>query len=504
MDKSRAFAVDLGASGGKCFVGTFDDGSFSMEEISRFDHESVTFFVEDSSGTVKEKNYWDDILLYNNIVKGLLRFRREVSDRLDGVGIDTWGTDGGIVTPEGDIIGKIYCYRDHRLDSMIDEVKRRIDPARIYEITGIHFQPFNISNQLLWFMLNRKHTLSPGCTYLPMPTIFNYYIGGIKKVDSTWASVTQLMDCHTKQWSREILDILGVPYEIMPQIVEPGTVVGALGDELSRSVGVSHAPIIAVGAHDTASAYAAAPVTDLDEALIISSGTWSLVGKLIPRPVTSPLAMENNISNEGGIGNIRFLKNCMGLWIAQELRRKWQREDGKELPWEELVNLVRRAEPFTAFIDPDDLRFYNPADMEKAVVDFLKETGQHVTSDRGTLLRIVYESLALTYRFVSEQLSSACGRDSKVVHIVGGGCKNEVLNQFTSDALCLPVFAGPDEATACGNLMAQAMALGIIPGIEHAAPLIRDAFSIKCYKPSDRSKWERVYQDRKTRLFIAT
>ena len=503
MDIRRVFAIDLGASGGKCFVGTFDEGSFSLEEIHRFTHEGVSFYVEDSAGNVTERTYWDDIFLYNNIVRGLLRFRQEVSNRIDSIGVDTWGTDGSFVTPDGDITGRIYCYRDHRLDGMIAAVKKRIDPERLFEITGIHFQPFNISNQLLWFMSNRRHTLIPGSTFLPMPAIFNFYLGGSKTVDSTWASVTQLMDCHTKEWSREVLDRLEIPYEIMPKIVKPGTVVGSLLAELAESLGIQRAPIIAVGAHDTASAYAGAPIENYDEALIISSGTWSLVGKLIPEPVITDLAMRYNFSNEGGIGNIRFLKNCMGIWIIQELRRKWQKEDGRALPWKDIVTLVKRAEPFTAFIDPDDPGFYNPADMEKAILHFLKRNGQAVPNDRGTLVRIVLESLAMKYRMVSEQLTEACGRESSVVHIIGGGSKNELLNQFTADSLGLPVLAGPDEATACGNVMAQAIALKIIPGIEHAAPLIGNTFSIKSYKPSDRSKWERVYQDCKTHLWRA-
>ena len=493
MKKSRVVAVDLGASAGRCFAGSFDGGSFSIEEIHRFSHEGVAFYAEDSTGSVTERTYWDDTYLYNNILKGLRRFRHEMSDRIDGIGIDTWGSDGGFVTPDGDIIGKVYCYRDHRLDGMIDAVKRRIDPVRIYEITGIHFQPFNISNQLLWFMLNRRHMLPPGCIFLPMPTIFNFYLGGIKTVDSTWASITQLMDCHTKQWSREVLDRLDVPFEIMPRIVEPGTIVGSLREQITRSLDINDAPIIAVGAHDTASAYAAAPVHDPGEALIISSGTWSLIGKLIPEPITSSLAMKHNFSNEGGIGNIRFLKNCMGAWIAQEVRRKWQKEDGRDLPWGELTTLARRAEPFTAFIEPDDPGFYNPSDMENTIFDFLKRTGQPVPKDRGTLLRIIYESLAMKYRMVSEQITAACGKASSVVHIIGGGCKNVLLNQYTSNSTGLPVFAGPDEATACGNLMVQAKGLGIIRSLSEAVPLISEACSIKEYGPENPEQWQREY-----------
>ena len=495
MKEQHVFAVDLGASGGKCFIGRFKDHTFSMHEINRFSHDGISFFSRDDSGKVTERCYWNDTLLYENIVNGLYRCRREVSKRIEGIGIDTWGTDGGFVNPEGELAGKIYCYRDHRLDGMIEEVKRLIDPARIYEITGIHFQPFNVSNQLLWFMRNRRHTLQPGSLYLPMPAVFGFYLGGVRRIDSTWASVTQLMDCRTSDWSREVLDLLGIPYEILPEIVSPGSMAGALDGDLANRIGLNPAPIIAVGSHDTASAYSAAPVQDTNEALIISSGTWSLIGKLIPEPITSSVAMKYNLSNEGGIGNIRFLKNSMGLWIVQELRRGWEKADGKKMSWDTIVSLVTRSKPFTAFIDPDDSRFFNPPDMESEIAAYLRRTGQVPFTDRGSLLRIVYESLAMKYRAVSEQISEACGLPFRVVHIIGGGSKNELLNQFTADATGLPVLAGPQEITACGNIMVQAKALGIIPTLDDSHALIHEAFDIKKYAPLSSSGWETRYKD---------
>jgi rhamnulokinase/L-fuculokinase len=354
MSVKRIFAADIGASGGKCFVGTFDEGKFSFQETHRFTHESVCFFVEDSSKTVSERMCWDDTLLYQNIIRGLCAYRREISDTLDSIGIDTWGSDGAFISADGDILGKVYCYRDHRLDRMIEVTRRKVDAKRIYQITGIHFQPFNISNQLLWFVQNRPDLLQKVDMFLPMPTLFYYYLGNVKKVDSSWASVTQVMDARKMQWSDEILKVLGFPKALLPEIVPPGTAIGNVHELLAEKVGLNRALLVSVGSHDTASAYAAAPVENPDEALIISSGTWSLVGKLIPEPITSPRTMAMNISNEGGIGNIRFLKNCMGLWIVQELRRMWCIRDGKEMSWGEITELVEKARPFRFFIDPDD------------------------------------------------------------------------------------------------------------------------------------------------------
>jgi sugar (pentulose or hexulose) kinase len=489
----RLLAVDLGASGGKCFAGVFRAGGFAMREIHRFAHESVSFYVPERAGAVQERMVWDDTLIYANIVAGLHAWRREMGAQLDAIGIDTWGSDGHIVSADGDLLGKVYAYRDHRLDKMIAAVKARIPAQRIYAITGIHFQPFNISNQLLWFMQNRRELLRPGCRFVPIPALFYYYLGGMIKVDSSWASVTQLMDAKSRTWSRAILGKLGIPPGIMPEIVAPGTVICRMHRRLAQAVGLNQARLVAVGGHDTASAFAAAPVADAASALIISSGTWSLVGRLVPEPVTTPQAMAANLSNEGGIGNIRLLKNCMGGWLAHELRRVWRDADGKEMGWTEMYRLAAKAPAFAALIDPDDPSLYNPANMETALLACCRKTGQKPPAGRGGLLRMVYESLALKYRRINEDISGVCGRQSRVVHIVGGGSQNKMLNQFTADAVGLPVLAGPVEATAVGNLMVQAMGLGVIASLAAAMPIIKKAFPIRQFPPRDTAAWNRAY-----------
>jgi len=494
MDK-KIIAVDLGASGGKLFVGTFHDNGFSFQEIHRFSHEGVSFFIPEANGTVSERTYWDDIYIYSNILTGLQTYRREISDRLDSIGIDTWGADGQFISKNGDLLGKVYCYRDHRLDSMVDFIKQKVDPELVYRITGIHFQPFNLSNQLSWFAENRKELFNLASVYVPVPSLFYYYLGGTTAVDSSWASVTQLMDARLKKWSGDILNPLGISSNVMPEIVKPGTVLGSMHQKTAAMLGLNTADLTAAASHDTASAFAAAPVENTEECLIISSGTWSLVGKLVPEPVTTDFAFQMNLSNEGGIGNIRLLRNCMGTWLIQELRKAWSIEDGREPPWNELVALSEKAEPFTAFINPDDPSFYNPDDMAEAITAFCRKTGQSVPKDRGTFLRVVYESLAMKYRAVNEMICSASGTKTNTVHIVGGGSKNEMLNQFTADALGMPVIAGPDEATAAGNLMVQALGQGIIPSLSASLPLIKDAFSINTFMPREQKLWDRKYAD---------
>jgi rhamnulokinase len=493
MKTQRVLAVDLGASGGKSFVGSFAEDGFSMLELHRFAHEGTPFFAVNRTGAVEERVFWDDVYIYRNIMEGLQAYRREVGPRLDAIGIDTWGTDGQFFTQDGDMLGRVYCYRDHRLDAMIEQVKARIDAERLYTITGIHFQPFNISNQLLWFMLNRAELLQPGTFYLPVPALFYYYLGGGRYVDSSWASVTQLMDAATKNWSVEVLDALAIPHAVMPEIVAPGARVGALTRELAERLTLNEAPLVAVAAHDTASAFAAAPVSDPARALIISSGTWSLVGKLVDRPFTTREAMQANLSNEGGIGNIRLLKNCMGGWLVQELRRVWRVADGCEMDWKTMDSLTEQAAPFAALIDPDDAAFYNPANMEAAIAEFCRRTGQCVPEGRGAFMRVVYESLALKYRLINEQICGVTGSTTEVVHVVGGGSKNILLNQFAADALGLPVIAGPEEATAVGNIMVQAIGIGRIGSMAEAQPMIRSAFPIREYRPRNTGAWDAPY-----------
>jgi rhamnulokinase len=494
MRTSRLFAVDLGASGGKCFAGEFEGDSFRMREVHRFAHEGVVTYAADRTGRVTDRMFWDDLLLYGNIVEGLHKYRREVGERLDAIGIDVWGADGVFATEDGDMLGRVYCYRDHRLDGMIEAVKARVDARRLYAITGIHFQPFNLSNQLHWFVLNRRSLLRPGVFFLPVAALFYYYLGGVRAVDSSWASVTQLMDARTKQWSREILAKLEIPPDVLPAIVPPGQVLGEIWPALAQAVGINRAKLVAVGSHDTASAFAAAPVADPSESLIISSGTWSLVGKLIPEPITSDAAMAANISNEGGVGNVRLLKNCMGTWIVQELRRGWRLADGRELDWAEITALAEAAPAFGSFIDPDDPGFYNPANMEKAIEEFCRRTGQAVPGGRGACLRSVYESLALKYRLVNEQICAVSGTKTRVVNVVGGGSRNRLLNQFTADALAMPVLAGPEEATAVGNFMVQALGLGVIRSLPEALPLIRNAFPIREYRPENTAAWDKAFE----------
>lgn len=493
MSVKRILAIDLGASGGKCFAGVFDNGDFSMQEIHRFEHEGVSFYMPENNGKIVEKTYWNDTLIYSNIIEGLKVYRRNISDTVDSIGIDTWGADGCFISCNGEPLNRYYCYRDHRLDNMPEAVKEKISPEEIYKLTGIVFQPFNLSCQLLWAAANRPELFAQGNTFLPTPSLFYYYLGGGKQVDSTWASVTQLAEAGKMKWCKTVLDALGVPEHILPEIVTPGSEVGLLSEPLAVETGLNRARLTAVASHDTASAFAAAPVINANDAMIISSGTWALVGKLVPTPITTPDALARNLSNEGGIGNTRLLTNCMGGWLVHELRRIWKNADGREMDWPEIYETAAAAPPFQAFIDPDDQSFYNPPDMEEAIHSFCQKTGQTTPPSRGGILRMIYESLALKYRHISEMSSEISGQRTKTLHIVGGGSRNEMLNQFAANAVNVPVTAGPVEATAAGNIMTQALGLGIIKSIGDAQPIIKAGFPISEYRPANANEWNNAY-----------
>ncbi len=384
---------------------------------------------------MEERSYWDDLLIYRNIVEGLRAYRREIGEAVDSIGIDAWGADGVLVNEDGVLQGPMYCYRDHRLDGMVDQVKARIDAARIYEITGIHFQPFNVSNQLLWLAQHRRKPPAPGRALPPVPTLFSYYLvrrdgGGFLLGERHAAHGRAQAQVEQGDPARA-----GHPRRASCRgSSRPARSSASCARGSPNRSASSAARIVAVGSHDTASAYAAAPAATPAAALIISSGTWSLIGKLVRRPLTGPDAMAANMSNEGGIGNVRFLKNCMGTWLVQELRRAWRARDGREMEWEEMNRLTEQGRQFAAFIDPDDGSFYNPQNMESAIVEFCRRTGQEPPADRGTMLRAVYESLALKYSIVAEQIARVSGMPNTVIHIVGGGSRNAFLNQLTANA----------------------------------------------------------------------
>jgi len=492
-DKTIIGACDLGASGGKFFIGVFEDRKFTLQEIHRFEHGPVSLYVRQGDNVVS-RAYWDDLYLYQNIIEALQKYRRDVSDRLDSLGIDTWGTDGQFFTKDGDTLDRIYSYRDHRLDDMVEQLTAVIDRKTVYEKTGIHFWPFNLSNQIYWFRKYRPELFDKATSFLSVGGVFYYYLCGARITEYTWASVSQLLDAATQQWCPEIFDAIDVPVSLMAPVVPPGREIGALFPQLAEQIGLNEFKLITAPMHDTASAFASAPVEDEAGALIISSGTWSLIGKLVPEPIITEEALQENFSNEGGVGNIRFLRNSMGTWPVQELRRIWKEKDGGEMSWEQITETAQQGADFAYFIDPDDLSFYSPDNMELAIQQYCKDTGQDVPTTRPDILNTVYQSLALKYAMTNQCVQCVCRRPTRKIHIVGGGAKNNLLNQYTANAAGVPVVAGPSEATAVGNIMVQAVALGLIDNLKEAIPIIGDSFAVQKYQPADQAQWRQALQ----------
>ncbi len=488
-------AFDIGASGGKFIIGIFEQGKFSTKEVHRFINKPVNLYLRQKDGQTVPKIYWDEFSIYEEIILGLKKLKDFGIEHLDSLGIDTWGTDGECFTKEGEIIGRVHNYRDHRIDNIRDELFKIIPERELFELTGVPSYVFNEVNQLFWLVRYRPDILKMVDIFLPITSIFYYYLSGSRICEYTWTSTTQLLDPFKKSWCKKVFEKLKIPISIMPEVIMPGTKIGELHQEIAREVGLNRCSIIATAAHDTACAYAATPIEMENNSLIISSGTWSLVGKFIPSPLINEKVYQNHFTNEGGIGNIRFLKNVMGTWIIQELRRSWHEKDKKELTWDEIVHMAKKGEKFFSIIDPDSDSFYNPANMETAIKEFCRKTGQKIPRNKETTLRIVYESLALKYQLTNEMIEDITGERNSRVHVIGGGANNLLLNQFTAEATGLPVLAGPIEATAIGNILIQAKTLGIIKSMEEARKLVKDSFPLHSYEPTDTLSWRKPAEE---------
>ncbi len=492
MEKKIIGAIDLGASGGKMFLGTFESGGFKFEEVNRFVNEPVDIYSLSNEKFV-QKTYWNDLQIYKNIVESLKLVSRRGISRIDSLGIDTWGADGVLVSSRGELIDRLYNYRDHRLDNIRDELFRIIPEKELYFLTGIPSHQFNQINQLFWLVKNRPEYLKASEFFSPVSSLFCYYLGGYKFVEYTWATTTQLLDPVKKCWSKPIFDRLGIPMSIMPPVVMPGSRLGGVFSRLLEDVSLEACELTAAPSHDTASAYYAAPVDDEKSSLIISSGTWSLVGKLVPEPVINDFTFGKHFTNEGGVGNIRLLRNVMGTWILQELKKQWEHDDKCKFSWEELIQLAEGAGEFSAFIDPDHSSFFNPDNMEDAVKSFCRRTGQNVPVKRSAILRVCYESLAMKCSMVNTEIEKASGTKNTTIYVVGGGAQNTILNRFISEATGLTVYAGPVEATGAGNILLQASSMGIIASDAKRRELLRKTFDIAVYKGENSRMWKKNF-----------
>jgi rhamnulokinase len=460
---ARLLAVDLGAETGRAVVGAFDGDRLAVEEAHRFANVPV-----EVGGTL----HWDVLRLHADVLDGL----RAAGD-VASVGIDTWGVDFGLLDRRGRLLGNPVHYRDRRTEGQVERATGIVPAREIYERTGIQFLPINTLYQLMAMAAAGDPQLEVAERLLPMPALLAHWLGGAPACERTMATTTQCFDVRAGAWALDLLAHLGVPTGIFGEVVEPGTDLGPLLGERGA------ARVIAPGTHDTASAVAAVPFAPGRQAAFLSAGTWSLVGMELDRPVVSDAAREANLSNEGGVaGTVRLLKNVMGLWLVQECRRAWARA-GRTWTYDELLAMAEAAPPLGPVIDPDDERLLRPADMPAQIAACCAERGQPPPGSPGEVVRCALESLALKHRAALDRLEAVTGTRAEVVHVVGGGARNALLCQLTADACGRPVVAGPVEATAIGNLLVQAMALGLVGSLEEARALVGRSLEPRTYEP---------------------
>ncbi len=476
-------AFDLGASSGRAMLGRLDGGRLEIEEAHRFSNGGT-----DVNGNL----HWNILGLFEELKTGLRKaLAKEPS--IAAVAVDTWGVDFALIDANGSFAGFPYHYRDSRTDNAYATVLPVLPRAEIYEKTGIQLMPINTLFQLAVMQQNNAPALQIADKLLMMPNALTYLLCGDISAEYSIATTSQLFDPFGKDWSWELIDRLKLPRHIFPPIKQSCTVVGKLRDSLCAELNCSPIPVVLVGSHDTASAVAAVPVTHNRSWAYISSGTWSLLGVELDAPRTDEGAKLTEFTNEGGVGGkIRFLKNIMGLWLVQESRATWTRR-GENYTYDELDSMAAEAEPFRSLIDPRDQTFSAPGDMPARFADFCARTGQPVPATPGQVIRCALESLALCYRFTIDELEKAVGRRIEVLHIVGGGVKNLVLNQFTANAVDRPVLAGPVEATATGNLLGQAMAMGEIADLGQLRQVVRASSTMQEYTPRDTADWAAAY-----------
>lgn len=475
MADKTVLAVDLGAESGRVMAVNFDGNQLKLEELHRFPNTTVTI-----NGTL----HWNFLRLWSDIQTGIEKGK---ALNPSSIGVDTWGVDFGLLDKQGNLIGNPVHYRDGRTTNMMESAFAKVPKADIFAQTGIQFMPINTLYQMLSLVESQSPQLEIAGTFLTAPDLLNYWLTGAKVCEFSNATTTQMFNPTTGNWATDLMDKLDVPSHIFPEIIHPGT-------QLGQYDGI---PVIAPACHDTGSAVAAVPAVAVpartDDFAYISSGTWSLVGLEVERPILTSEALAANVTNEGGVyGTYRLLKNVMGLWILQQCRATWAAA-GEAYSYGELVELAIEAEPLTAVFNPDDPIFLTPGDHPQHIQLYCRKTGQPVPQTVGATVRSILESLALAYREVLELVKAVSEHSVSTLHIVGGGTQNELLNQMTANATGLPVVTGPVEATVIGNALVQLITLGEIADLQQARQIVAGMDELRRYEPGETAWWDEAY-----------
>ncbi|MEH6953694.1 rhamnulokinase [Neobacillus drentensis] len=461
-------AVDIGASSGRLILGYLENGLLKLNEIHRFENNIVK----------KGDSYcWEAGKLFQEIKNGLKKCN-ELGIKPNSIGIDTWAVDFVLLDENDQPLTEAVSYRDPRTDGMMEQVFEKIMKERLYLETGIQFQKFNTIYQLYSIKQNSPEILDKAKSFLMIPDYFNYLLTGKKANEYTNATSTQLVNAFTKKWDHDLLDVLGINQEMFQEIKTPKTVLGSLKEELVSELGFD-LQVILPATHDTGSAVIAVP--EENETIYISSGTWSLIGVENYFPICVTKALDYNFTNEGGINyQYRFLKNIMGLWMIQEVKRNYN----NEYSFAELVDMAREAKDFKAIVNVNDDRFLKPENMIQEIMNYCVETSQSIPGTPGEVAKCVYDSLAVSYQDAVKEIEEIFEKRFEKINVIGGGCQNEMLNQLVADVTKKEVYAGPVEATAIGNIVAQLMALDEIQDIKEARTIIKKSFEVKKYLPT--------------------
>jgi rhamnulokinase len=483
MSRNHFLAFDLGAESGRAILGTLEGERLVTRELHRFPNGPMSLFGH---------LHWNVYDLFAEMKKAVRGCVGPVGIVPDSLAVDTWGVDFGLLNREGTLLGLPFAYRDRRNVWGMKKFLGVVSKEKIYEITGIQFLPFNTLFQIHAQSLENPGLLESASDLLFMPDLLTYFLTGRRTNEATIASTSQLLDPRTRTWSTDLLAALGIEPTFLKTLTPSGTVVGRLLDDVSLETGCPSLPVVATAGHDTASAVAAVPAEG-DDWAFLSSGTWSLMGIETPEPIISPKTLAMNFTNEGGMtGTIRFLKNVTGLWLVQQCRKRWGGPES--LSYEDLTDAAAEAPAFAAMIDPDDPSFLNPPDMPEAILNFCRRTNQRLPDSNAAIVRCILESLAMKYRIVLDELRSVSPRPIRKIHIIGGGSNNALLCQFTADATSLPVIAGPAEATAVGNILGQALALGAVRSLRDIRVIAASLSELRIYEPRGTSSWDKAYE----------
>lgn len=473
------FAVDLGATSGRTIIGSFVDGELKLEEINRFPNQLIE---------VQGHFYWDINELYRNIIEGLkIAASRNIT--ITSIGIDTWGVDFVCVGADGHFLRQPYAYRDPHTVGAPEKFFERVSGKRVYELTGIQVMNFNSLFQLDTLRRNNDSALAAADKILFIPDALSYMLTGEMVTEYTIASTAQIVNAKSRRLEPELLEAVNLTEDNFGRFVYPGERIGALSKEVQRQTGLGDILVIAVAGHDTGSAVAAVPALNKDFAYL-SSGTWSLMGIETEEPVINEATEALNFTNEGGVeGTIRVLKNICGMWLLERCRAEWG-----ETSYPELIAEAKASEAFRSIINPDETVFANPSNMEEAIKQYCKDSGQKVPENRGQIVRCIFESLALRYREVLDNLRKLSAHPISALHVIGGGSRNDLLNQFTANSTGVTVIAGPSEATAIGNVMVQAMATGAASNIAEMRKIINQSVSLTTFDPKEDAVWNEAYK----------